>query len=70
MFDRDVKVDQLLGKRRHDVGEAKRIFADDRRAENIVPLALLCAGQHNLPVGTRNLKVQIEGASGLYLVGD
>lgn len=63
----DLKVHKLVRKRAHLVVQAELVITRLQRCEHKVALALLFPVQNDLPVGTRHLIIDIEGASSLNL---
>lgn len=66
-LDHDVKVDELVGKGRHVVLKAKRVFPDGVRGEDVVTLSLRDAVKEDLFVWIFDIEGDIEGASALHL---
>ena len=63
----NIKVDKLLGKRRHVVFETKWVFANGVGCEDIVSLALTGSIKDYFFIGVFDFKIYVKGTTGLNL---
>jgi len=66
-LDHDIDVNQFSSQGRHVVLEAESVFSDGVCSENIVSLTLAEAVEEDLLCGIFDLKINVEGATRLYL---